>query len=69
MIDVLNLERIVIGSIFTRCEDLLRGPMNKVIEYETLSLARNFCEILPAALGEKIGDYAAIAIAASIMEE
>lgn len=69
MIDILNLERIVIGSIFTRCEDLLRGPMNKVIEYETLSLASNCCEILPAELGEKIGDYAAIAIAFSKVEE
>lgn len=69
MIDILNLERIVIGSIFTRCEDLLRDAMNKVINYEALPQAANYCSILPAQLGEAIGDYAAIAIALAILEE
>ncbi|MEE0946359.1 MAG: ROK family protein [Acutalibacteraceae bacterium] len=68
MIDILNLERIVIGSIFTRCEDLLREAMNKVIDYEALYHSKICCQVLPAALGEKIGDYAAVAIAVTNLE-
>lgn len=64
MIDILNVERVVIGSIFTRCEDLLVPAMKTVIEKEALPQAANFCKILPAELGESIGDYAAIAVAA-----
>lgn len=64
IIDMLNLERIVLGSIFTRCEDLISPSMKKVIEKEALPQAANFCSILPAELGESIGDYAAIAVAA-----
>lgn len=63
LIDLLNPERIVIGSIFGRCRDLLEPPMLEVIEKETLPEARAVCEIVPAALGEKIGDYAALAVA------
>ncbi len=69
MIDILNLDRIVIGSIFTRCEDLLVPSMNKVINSEALPQAANYCRVLPAQLGEAIGDYAAIAIAFANLEE
>lgn len=64
LIDVLNPEAIVIGSVFLRCEHLLRGAMTRVIERETLSHARRVCRILPAGLGEQIGDYAALSVAA-----
>lgn len=63
LIDVLNPEVIVIGSVFLRCEDLLRVPMMRVIEREALSHASRVCRILPAGLGEKIGDYAALSVA------
>jgi glucokinase len=63
MIDFLNPEAIVIGSIFARCEDLLRGPMQEVLERETLPAALERCRVLPAQLGEQIGDYAALAVA------
>ena len=63
LIDLLNLEKIVIGSIFQRCEHLLRPPMEEVLKRETLpqSLAR--CQILAAELGETIGDVAALSAA------
>lgn len=64
LIDVLNPEAIVIGSVFLRCEHLLRDAMTRVIERETLSHARRVCRILPAGLGEQIGDYAALSVAA-----
>ena len=63
LIDVLNPQRIVIGSIFMRQEKLLRGPMEKVIAREALSYSREVCEIVPAGLGEQIGDYAALSVA------
>lgn len=63
LIDILNPERIVIGSIFARSENLLREAMEKSIASETLSAAAKCCKVVPAALGEQIGDYAAIATA------
>jgi glucokinase len=63
MIDFLNPEAIVIGSIFARCEDLLRGPMQEVMEQETLPAALARCRVMPAQLGKQIGDYAALAVA------
>ena len=63
LIDILNPERIVIGSIFARSENLLREGMEKIINKEALPQAVKCCKIVPAALGEQIGDYAAIAAA------
>lgn len=63
IIDILNPERIILGSIFARCSDLIQPTMAKVIAAEALSPAAACCRILPAALGENIGDYAAIATA------
>lgn len=63
LIDILNPERIVIGSIFARSENLLRDGMERVINKEALPQSAKCCKTVPAALGEKIGDYAAIAAA------
>ena len=66
LIDILNPEMIVIGSVFQRSEILLREAMEETIRKESLSLAREVCKIVPAALTENIGDYAALSIAAMI---
>lgn len=63
LIDILNPERIVIGSIFARSENLLREGMERIIKKEALPSAAACCKVMPAALGEQIGDYAAIATA------
>lgn len=65
VIDLLNPELIVIGSIFARSKDLLWDAAKKEIEKEALLLSAKHCEVVPAALGEQIGDYAAIAVALS----
>ena len=62
LVDVLNPQKIVIGSIFARAEDLLREPMEAVLKREALSYSLDRCSIVPAALGEAIGDYAALAV-------
>ena len=59
--DLLDVERIVLGSIYARCEDLRAAPMHEVMDREILP---SRTQILPAALGEQIGDYAALTIAA-----
>jgi glucokinase len=68
LIDVLNPERIVIGSIFGRCRQFLEPAMEESIHAEALPLAASVCRIVPAGLGESIGDYAALSIAAAAEE-
>lgn len=60
LIDLLNPERIVVGSIYTRCGELLEESMYEEIRKEALLQSRNICRIIPAKLGEQIGDYGAI---------
>ena len=63
LIDILNPEKIVIGSIYARSQALLYESMIAEIEKEALAVSLRCCKILPALLGEEIGDYAAIATA------
>ena len=63
LIDILNPEMIVIGSVFQRSEELLREAMAAKLEAECLTYARQVCRIVPAALTENIGDYAALSVA------
>ncbi len=68
LIDILNPERIVIGSIFQRSGNLLVDSMNEVVKKEALSVSAECCEIVPAMLGDDIGDYAAIGVAKDFAE-
>ncbi|WNR43471.1 ROK family protein [Paenibacillus roseipurpureus] len=63
LIDLLNPERIVIGSIYTRQQSLLESKVHQVLLEECLSISRQVCTILTAGLGEEIGDYAALSVA------
>lgn len=60
IIDILNPDRIVLGSIFARSTNLLAPAMQKVIEKEALSHSARVCEVVPASLGENLGDFAAL---------
>jgi glucokinase len=63
LIDVLNPQRIVLGGLAWRMGDALLAPMHKVIAREALPQTLRACEIVPAALGEKIGDVSALCVA------
>ena len=63
LVDLLNPEVIVIGSVYARCEDLLRPGALRELEREALPAAVRRCRVVPAALGESIGDLAALAVA------
>lgn len=68
LIDVLNPEKIVIGSIYERSGALLKTSMEAAIEREALAASRSVCRIVPAELGDSVGDFAAIVVAADALE-
>ena len=53
LIDILNPERIVLGSVFARSEKLLREPMQRVIDRECLKQSAEACKVVPAAINKK----------------
>lgn len=63
LVDILNPEAIVIGSIFARSGHLLTESMTKIMKQECLTTSFEACRVVPAELGESIGDYAAISVA------
>ncbi len=67
LIDILNPEMIVLGSIYARNEAMMKPYIYEVIQKEALGLAAEVCCVKPAALGEKVGDYAAMSVAVNIL--
>lgn len=65
-IDVLNPEVIALGGVFMRNADLFMSVVKPILEREALPFALEVCRIVPAGLGENIGDYAALAVAGGI---
>ncbi len=63
IVDTLNPERIVIGSIFARCEDLLREPMEEILKKEAIPFSLEGLSVVPAQTGEQLGDFASIMVA------
>ena len=63
LVDLFNPERIVIGSVFARAEALLRPDMEEELQKRALARSLAVCRVAPAALGDAIGDYAALAAA------
>jgi len=63
LIDTLNPQCIVIGSIYARNEMLFKPHVDRVLELEAIPSAVEVCEIKPALLGDSIGDYAALCVA------
>ena len=63
LIDLLNPECIVIGSIYARNVDFFKPLIYKVLGKEAIPAALEVCQIKPAALGDAIGDYASLCVA------
>jgi glucokinase len=63
LIDILNPECIVIGSIYARNEMLFKPVIDRVLQKEAIPSALEVCRIKPAELGDSIGDYAALCVA------
>lgn len=63
LIDILNPEVIVLGSIYMRSGHLLEKAMRKALEEEALPSALAACRIVPAQLKEATGLIAAAMVA------
>ena len=63
LVDVLNPERVVLGSIYARCERFIAPAMQAALRHDALAPSVAACTIVPASLGETIGSHAALAIA------
>ncbi len=63
VVDFLNPQRVILGGLGMRLQDALLEPALRVYDQEVLPVAGDVCEIVPAALGESIGDYAALSAA------
>lgn len=65
LIDLFNPEIIAVGGVFMRNYDLFMPIITPIVERESLSDSSRACRIVPAEIGEQIGDYAALALAAT----
>jgi len=63
LVDILNPDRIVIGGLAMRLGDRLLEPARRTLSQEALAHSVAVCQVVPAALGESIGDVAALCIA------
>lgn len=63
MIDMLNPEVIILGSIFGRSRELIEPEMQEMIRREAIGFSAATCRVVPAGLGEHIGDMAALVLA------
>lgn len=61
--DTLNPQRIILGGLGMRVREALIEPAKRVFLHEALPEAARVCEIVPAELGETIGDIAALCAA------
>lgn len=68
LVDILNPEIVIIGSIFTRNADFYLPIVTKTVRREALASSVHELKIVPSQLGESIGDYAAIGIIADGLE-
>ncbi|MEH7380519.1 ROK family protein [Bacillus sp. JJ1533] len=63
LLDILNPEKVIIGSIYARQEGLLRYFMLEEINKEALPHTIQACSIEPAKLQESVGDLASLSVA------
>jgi len=62
LIDILNPEIIILGSIFVHSRNELWPYAEEVIKKEALPVSWEACRVVPSQLEENIGNYAAITV-------
>lgn len=60
LVDILNPDMIVVGTLGVVLGDLLLAPAREVVRAEALPRAAAACRIVPAELGSRLGDVAAL---------
>jgi glucokinase len=66
LVDLFNPDCIVIGGLAMRMGEYLLGPARETMEREAIPGPAAHCRVIPATLGERIGDVSAICIAMGI---
>ncbi|MBO6264108.1 MAG: ROK family protein [Clostridia bacterium] len=61
LIDMLNLDRVVIGGIYPRCLDILEKKVIRSAKKNSIGANFDVCEIVPSKLGESIDEYSSLA--------
>ncbi|MDF2716271.1 MAG: hypothetical protein K0R28_3196 [Paenibacillus sp.] len=68
LVDLLNPEMIVIGSIYGRMRSILEPLALEELRSEALSVSLEVCRVVPAGLGEQVGDLAGLSVALNVLE-
>ena len=69
LMDLFNPQCIVLGSIYTRDMNLFRDIAMDIVMNEALPQCSSVCKVLPSALGDRLGDVAALGVAKNFYEE
>ncbi len=69
LVDVLNPERIIIGSIYPRQMAVLEPTVEQILRAEALPRSLSVCKVVPAGLGEAVGDLASLSVALDLLQE
>ena len=69
ILDIINPEVVAIGGVYPRCRELLEKSMRTVLSAEVLPDVYAACAIVPAQLGEAIGDVSALCVAETAKRE
>jgi len=67
LIDIINPELIILGSIYGRARSLIEPHMRRILSEEAISESYKNCQIVSPGLSENIGDMAALALARESM--
>jgi glucokinase len=68
LVDVLNPDCIVIGSIYGRQQAILEPIMLEALALDALPQSLSVCRVVPAGLKENVGDYAGLSVALHQLE-
>jgi glucokinase len=60
LVDILNPQAIIVGTLGVVLGELLLAPAREVIKQEALSVAANACRLLPAELGDRLSSLSAL---------
>jgi|HigsolmetaGSP12D_1036236.scaffolds.fasta_scaffold00104_12 glucokinase len=69
LVDVLNPEVIVIGGIYYRQQAILQPVMEEALRQEALADSLKRCRVVPAGLGEQVGDFASLSVAMNALKD
>lgn len=62
LIQILNPERVIIGTIAVHAGELVMKPIREAVHEFTWERSRSVCQIVPAALGDRAQDLAAVSL-------